>query len=161
MILTYPNPLLTKVSEEVVFPDPLLLPLSEVLLYELQKSKGLGLSSPQIGVLKRVVAIMSRLSTSHAPQPLVLCNPKVIRAVRHVKDKEACLSFPGLVIHTYRPDEVEFSYQSLDGGSHMGIVYGMEARCLMHEIDHLDGKLMIDSLSPPLKLLTLKKWKHI
>ena len=108
---------------------------------------GIGLAAPQVGVSLRVAIV--DLMPDDAPAPLVLVNPEVVAVgeawgVR----EEGCLSLPGQYADVSRPAQVRVRYTDADGRARELSADGLLATCLQHEIDHLDGVLFVDHLSP-------------
>ncbi len=117
------------------------------LFDSMHAAAGVGLAAPQIGVLKRVCVVDV---TAHQPncQPMALINPKIIGEEGEQVGEEGCLSFPDLYGDVKRYAWVEVEAIGLDGQPFKTAGEGFYARALQHEIDHLDGKLFIDYLSP-------------
>lgn len=117
------------------------------LFDSMHAASGVGLAAPQIGVLKRVCVVNV---TAHQPnsQPMALINPKITDYEGEQIGEEGCLSFPDLYGDVKRYAWVEVEAIGLDGLSFKTAGEGFYARALQHEIDHLDGKLFIDYLSP-------------
>ncbi len=108
---------------------------------------GIGLAAPQVGVALRVAVV--DLMPDDVPAPMALINPEVVAvgedwAVR----EEGCLSLPGQYADVSRPDRVRVRYTDADGRAREVEAEGLLATCLQHEIDHLDGVLFVDHLSP-------------
>ena len=81
--------------------------------------------------------------------PLYLVNPSFVVLDETLDGyKEGCLSIPSFYEEVYRPKKIELSYQDLDGKHQKLIAEGVLSVCVQHEIDHLDGKLMVDYISP-------------
>jgi peptide deformylase len=117
------------------------------LFDSMSAAEGVGLAAPQIGVLRRVVVIdVSRQEPAHPP--LALINPRVIRAQGEQLGEEGCLSFPDLYGEVRRHAQVQVEALDLEGRAFTTGGESFYARALQHEIDHLDGKLFIDHLSP-------------
>ncbi len=172
-ILTYPNPILRKVSKELReedFKNEELTSFSENLLHTMYESYGIGLAAPQVGRLQRIVAMDTTAAYNdqnpledmelrrykvksitdlekQIPQPLILINPKVIDKKGSVKFQEGCLSVPTYFEEVKRAERICFEYYNLKGEKKTKEVDGLIAICIQHEIDHLDGKLFIDHLS--------------
>ena len=107
---------------------------------------GIGLAAPQVGVGLRLAVL--DLQADGARQPLVLLNPEVIRASTETEPREeGCLSLPNQYAEVVRPVAVTVRYQDQAGTRREIAADGLLARCLQHEIDHLDGVLFVDHLS--------------
>lgn len=138
-VLVPPHNALSTVCTDVSFDDPGLVELGEVLLSTMFAYQGKGLSAPQIGVTKRMFC-MRYDATGNA---VVMCNPVMLRHGRNkVTDTEGCLSLPGrrLRVERYRICDVE--WYSPTGEYHKATMCNNDARCVQHEIDHLNGKLI-------------------
>jgi peptide deformylase len=105
-----------------------------------------GLAATQIGELVRIVAVdvtgNRRTGTCHGE--LVLVNPRVVRSAGEEVAREGCLSLPDLTANVRRPTSIEVEAVGVDGDPVALATDGFEARCLLHEIDHLDGVLFLD-----------------
>ena len=161
-ILTFPDPRLREVAEEVTNFDSNLKELADDLLETMYEFKGIGLAAIQIGVRKRI--IVADISEERQ-EPHVFVNPKIKILNETKKDgyDEGCLSIPGFYEEVIRPTQVEISFQNLSGKKEKIIPEGLLGVVVQHETDHLDGKLMVDYISSVKrqrirsKLLKLKK----
>jgi len=100
--------------------------------------KGLGLAAPQIGVPLQICVIA-------CPERVALVNPKIVEAHGKSLDKEGCLSFPGKKVQIERANIVTIVYESPFTGNEVRRTFkGLEARCVQHELDHLNGKTILD-----------------
>ncbi len=124
-------------------------------------AKGIGLAAPQVGVSRRVIVLDVR-EESGASNRVALLNPRLASwNTRKDKQTEGCLSIPGLEGVVERPVSVVVDGQDPDGRSLRVEAEGLFARALQHEMDHLDGVLFIDRLSPLKRQLLLKKWRKL
>jgi len=143
-ILTHPNPVLKQKAHEV---DPLndgeLRGLVSAMAQTMYEAPGIGLAAPQVGVQKRVIVY-------DLDDGLVaLCNPRIVsRSDEEETDEEACLSVPGISVEVPRSLTVTCEAVSLEGEPVSIVAEGFYARLLQHEIDHLDGFLIIDRAEP-------------
>ncbi len=108
---------------------------------------GVGLAAPQIGVSMRLF-VMDCSAPDEPDRRVVMANPEILETDGLQRGSEGCLSVPGVHSDLPRPDRVRARGQSLDGAWFEIEVTGLEARCVMHECDHLDGKLYLDRLTP-------------
>jgi peptide deformylase len=116
------------------------------MLATMYAAPGIGLAAPQVDVPLRLVVIDLQLDGKRAP--LVLANPEIIRASAETEPREeGCLSLPNQFAEVVRPVAVSVRYQDEGGARRQLDAEGLLARCLQHEIDHLDGKLFVDHLS--------------
>lgn len=154
-ILTYPDPRLRTVAKKVEKFDKSLQDLSENMLYTMYEADGIGLAASQVDVHIRLI-VMDISETKD--EPLIFVNPEVeiLENKSHFSFKEGCLSVPGFYEEISRPDKIKLSWQDVDGKSHTSFPEGLLTVCIQHEIDHLEGKLMVDYVSR-LKRERLKK----
>lgn len=104
---------------------------------------GIGLAAPQIGISSQIAVIEARLLGR--TEPLVLVNPAITWRSSSVSLlDEGCLSLPGLRVRVARPRRIEVSFVDLDGEPLSLLADGLPAKCIQHEVDHLDGRLVID-----------------
>ena len=154
-ILTYPDPRLRTVAKRVEKFDKSLQELSEDMLYTMYEADGIGLAASQVDVHIRLIVM--DISESR-DEPRIFVNPEVeiLENKSHFSFKEGCLSVPGFYEEISRPDKIKLSWQDVDGKSHTSFPEGLLTVCIQHEIDHLEGKLMVDYVSR-LKRERLKK----
>lgn len=159
-IVIYGDPVLREVSREVKEIDPEIKDLVSDLTDTLKKAKGLGLSAVQIGVLKRIFII--DLSAVDITESLkVFINPEIVETSSEVEFEEGCLSFPGIYQKITRPARVRVRALDLDGNPFEMEAEGLAARAVLHEFDHLEGKLFIDYLSPLAKTMLRGRLKKL
>ncbi len=144
-IVLFPDPILKTVCQPVELDDPDLHQLVEDLVDTVQASPGVGVAAPQIGIAKRAIVV------DVTPKPgnglIVLLNPEVVSAVNPKTGREGCLSIPDFTANVRRPQEVVIRGLSPEGKSVVYHSEGLEAVCLQHEIDHLDGILFLDRVA--------------
>jgi peptide deformylase len=146
-IVIYGDPILRDVSEPVEKVDREIKDLVAGMIATLKEAKGLGLAAVQVGVLKRLFIV--DLSVVDMTQPLkVFINPEIVAVDGEVEMEEGCLSFPGLYQRIVRPANVRIRATDLDGNRFEMTAQGLAARAILHEYDHLEGKLFVDYLSP-------------
>jgi peptide deformylase len=155
-ILCHPSPVLKQRAAEV---DPSaesdLPELSARMARMMYDAPGLGLAAPQVGVQKRLIVydIDEELVT--------LCNPRVTReSDETILDEEGCLSFPGITIDIERPASVTCEATTLDGTTVTIDAEGLHARLILHEIDHLDGVLIIDRATDEERKAALRRYRE-
>lgn len=120
---------------------------------------GVGLAAPQVGIGDRVIVVDPRQDDV---QPFALVNPVILERSSEVdRAEEGCLSIPGLQEIVERPVRVTVAGLDRDGAPVRMAVEGLVARILQHEIDHLDGVLFIDRVSPLKRKLLIDKWKKL
>ena len=154
-IKKYPNPILRKKSKEVKEITPEIKQLAQDLIETMLKSEpeGIGLAAPQVGVSKRIIAVATESG------PAVLVNPKIIHKSREKEVmEEGCLSLPNIWLDIKRPKEVEVEALDINAKKIKIRTDGVFAKILQHEIDHIDGILIIDRVNLWRKLKrTLKR----
>ena len=145
-ILTFPDPRLRKVAAPVVKFDKSLKKLTEDMLETMYQGNGIGLAATQVNVHKRVIVIDV---SDDRTDPKIFINPEFV-----IKDNkslfsfsEGCLSIPGYTEEITRPDKILLKWQDVNGKFHQEEPEGILTVCIQHEIDHLEGKLMVDYIS--------------
>ncbi len=131
---------LRKKCREVDVIDDRIKTLVADMFETLEKSNGAGLAAPQVGILKRIAVI----DVDGFKQEII--NPEIIAEGGEVTDVEGCLSVPGKWGMVTRPETVVVSALNLDGERFEVTAQGLLAKCLCHEIDHLDGVLYVDKV---------------
>ena len=145
-ILIFPDPKLRKVAKKVDKFDKSLEMLSENMLKIMYEAEGIGLAATQVDIHIRLVVMDL---SEERNEPRVFVNPEYT-----VLDKspftyeEGCLSIPGFNEEISRPSKILLKWQDLQGNFHEEKPDGIFTVCAQHEIDHLDGKLFVDYLSP-------------
>lgn len=108
---------------------------------------GRGLAGPQVGIMRRIF-VMDVSWKSGNPTPEAFLDPVItVRENRQTFIEEGCLSIPGLMVPVERPIAVTLAWRGARGDMHMRDFDGLEARCIQHEIDHLNGLLTLDHLT--------------
>ena len=155
-VLTYPDPGLTQCAADVdVATDGDVGRLAKTMLRVMHDAPGIGLAAPQIGVQKRVIAF------DLEDDPHVLLNPKVVaHSDESSSFEEGCLSVPGIVVPVSRPDSILFEAFTLDGHEIRVEAEGLLARLIQHEVDHLDGVLMLDRATPEERKAALQRYRE-
>ena len=159
-ILTYPNPVLRQKVETVTSFDDTLKDLARDLAETMYDAPGAGLAANQIGVCLRVVVI-DVSESEEEKKPLVLVNPEIIEKEGCRVDEEGCLSVIDLTANVERYSKLLVKAQDLDGKSWEFPAEEFFARVIQHELDHLNGILFIDHLSPLKRALYKKRLKKI
>ena len=158
-IIESPNPLLNTVCEPCDLNDPQLKKLSKQMLKAMYKNNGVGLAAPQVGVLKRLIVVDCSLDDE--PDPMTLENPEIVEAWgEDVIEEEGCLSCPGISVPIKRKEQVRVRYFDIDGEEWEIEANGLLARCLQHEIDHLNGITLFESASPREKIKALAAYEE-
>lgn len=144
-ILTYPNPELLKPSHPVTVFDQKLAILIEDMLETMRDSNGIGLAAPQIGIHKNLIVMEIPVENDEeAVTQLILVNPHITHQEGHVAIEEGCLSLPEFFIEVDRAEIITLEAQNPQGEKVVFNATGLMAICIQHELDHLDGKLLVD-----------------
>ena len=145
VVLQKEDEILRKRCKEVRVFDENLWTLLDDMRETLVREDGVGLAAPQVGILKRVVII----DVNNMRMELI--NPKIIDQDGEEIEQEACLSCKGMSGYVKRPSQVTVSAFDRYGNEFIITGVGLLARCLCHELDHLDGVLFIDKVIPNYK----------
>ena len=140
MIIQKGDPVLGKKCHAITKFDDKLRFLLEDMKETLEKSGGVGLAAPQVGICRRVVIVMNE-----AEEIIELINPEIVSSSGEQTGLEGCLSLPGYWGEVTRPMKVRVKAQDRDGNAFEIEDEGLTARCFCHELDHLDGH-MFDEL---------------
>ncbi len=156
-IITVPNEALKKISDPIENVGDSEKKLVNDLFETMYNSKGIGLAAVQVGILKRILVI--DVSTKEENQnPLCFINPVIKKFSDETSVyEEGCLSIPDTFIEIERPKICEVEYIDLDGKLKNIRCDGLLSTCLQHEINHLDGKLIIDYLTKLKRDIIIKK----
>ena len=139
-VLRQPARRIGKVNEQV-------RELARDMLRSMYTAKGIGLAAPQVGVHQQLLVIDLDLENAATP-PLVLINPEISSASAGLDTyEEGCLSIPGVYLNVVRPTEIELSYRDEMGRPRKMKADGLMARCIQHEMDHLNGVLFVDRVT--------------
>jgi peptide deformylase len=159
-IVKYPEPILSQPGEPVTEFNAELRKLAADMFETTYHNQGVGLAAPQVGVSRRVTTI--DLSMGKDPKDkLVLVNPEIIFSDGRLYEEEGCLSFPEIKEKVVRAAKVRIRAQDLDGKWFEMDGDDLLARCLQHEIDHLDGMLFIFRMSALKRDLILRKIRKL
>ena len=150
------SPLLRQHSDEVECVDDEVRTLVRDLFDTMYAAEGIGLAANQVGLAKRVAVV-------HAGDDpvVVLINPVIIEREGNEKEEEGCISIPDIFGDVDRSLRVVIETTNLDGARERHELTALSARAVEHEIDHLDGVLFLDHLSPLKRHMLLKKWKKL
>jgi peptide deformylase len=159
-ILHYPEPLLKKVSAPVTVFDEALCKLASDMAETMYAAPGVGLAAPQVGVLQRLI-VMDCAPKDAAPLLICAVNPEIIARQGETYEEEGCLSVPDYYAKVARSAQLQVRYQDLLGQTVELAAEGLLAVAFQHEIDHLDGILFIDHLSPLKKGIFRRKYQKI
>lgn len=155
-IITYGNPVLVQRAEEIKKIDKTIIELAQNMVQTMHATPGIGLAAPQVNVSRRLITI--DLSVGENNEDLIiLINPELINQEGEIILEEGCLSVPEINEKVTRPTRVVVKGMDLEGKEIMIEAEGPLARVFCHEIDHLNGKLFFERLSPLKQSLIKKK----
>lgn len=144
-VLRFPDPRLRQKAEIVQAVTPEIIQLINNMFETMYEENGVGLAAIQVNVPLRVIVL--DISDEHN-DPLALINPEILKQKDFVKMSEGCLSVPGIYAEVERAKWIEVKALMQKGEVTQFEAEGLLAHCIQHEIDHLNGKLFIDYLSP-------------
>ncbi|MGH7033983.1 MAG: peptide deformylase [Stellaceae bacterium] len=156
-IITAPDLRLNRRAQPVQKVDDSVRRLMDDMLETMYQAPGIGLAAPQVGVLKRVL-VVDCAKADEKPQPYKIANPEILwRSVEMLVNNEGCLSLPEHYADVERPAEIKLRY--LDEQNEIRELHakGLLATCIQHEIDHLEGLLFVDHISPLKRSIILRK----
>ncbi|NBR52538.1 MAG: peptide deformylase [Rhodobacteraceae bacterium] len=161
-ILIHPDPRLKTVCKPVTDITDDIRRLADDMLATMYDAPGIGLAAPQVGVLGRMLVMDCVKGEDEAPKPMVLINPEIIwSSDERSTYNEGCLSIPEQYADVERPASVKVRWLGVDGKDHEEQFDDLWATCVQHEIDHLDGKLFIDYLSPMKRQMITRKMQKL
>ena len=145
-ILIFPDPKLRTVAEPVKEVDDSIVKLSKDMLETMYDGDGIGLAATQVDVHKRVIVVDV---SNEKNDPLILINPAIRKIINNENKSysEGCLSVPGIFEELERPTSVEIKALGIDGKEFTLIAEDILSVVIQHEMDHLEGKMMVDYLS--------------
>ena len=160
-IITVPDDILKKISNPIEKVGINEKKLIDDLFKTMYHSKGIGLAAVQVGILKRVL-VVDVSNKDEKNQPITLINPVIKNLSEETSTyEEGCLSIPETFIEIERPKICEVEYIDEKGEKKNLKCEGLLSTCIQHEINHLDGKLIIDHLSKLKKDFIIKKISKI
>lgn len=160
-ILIHPDPRLRKVADDVREIDDDVRRLADDMLATMYDAPGIGLAATQLGVMKRLF-VMDCADKDEAPEPFVFLNPEIVAASEDlVQTEEGCLSIPDIYEKVTRPAWVALRWLDLDGHLREAEFTDRPAVCVQHELDHLNGRLFIDYLSPVRRTMITARMKKL
>jgi peptide deformylase len=176
-IYTFPDAVLAQKAKPIARVDKSYWKTADDMLETMYHAPGIGLAANQVGILERFVVIDTEYDYEEleegevAPpgaevvsggivtnrKPQILFNPEIIHREGKIQMSEGCLSVPEYNAEVQRSEKIQVRYQDVDGLEKILSADGLLAVCVQHEMDHLEGKLFIDRLSPLKKELAQKK----
>ena len=154
-IRTFGDPVLASVAEDVENIDGKIVRLSQSMLQAMYRAPGLGLAAPQIGVQKQIFVY------DIDGEPITLINPKIVESSGEWVYDEGCLSIPGLYVEMLRPKQVLLEALDLDGNEISIEADELLARLFQHELDHLNGVLMFERMTPEQREEAMREYARI
>jgi peptide deformylase len=156
-ILEAPHPILKTRAAPVTSIDPALRRLMDDMLETMYRAPGIGLAAPQVAVTKRVI-VVDLAKEGEERRPMRIINPEIVwRSEDADIADEGCLSLPDHFAEVRRPRAVRMRYLDEQGLEREVEADGLFARCLQHEVDHLDGILFVDHLSALKRNMIMRK----
>lgn len=145
-ILRYPDPRLHTVAKPVAAVDDRIRRLADDMLETMYDAEGVGLAATQVDVHERVLVMDV---SENRDQPLVLVNPELVaKSAEMIEGEEGCLSVPTIYDKVMRHAKVTVQALDRDGHTYQFDAEGLLAVCVQHEMDHLQGKVFVEYLSP-------------
>ena len=166
-ITRYPESILKKRAAEVKRINPEVKKLILEMVEAMYEHQGIGLAAPQVGISQRIIIVetsdnprdTAKESGEHG-KPLAFLNPVIAKKSKRMSpEEEGCLSLPGIFVPVKRAEKVEVVCQTPTGNQVRVVAEGLMARIFQHEIDHLNGKLIIDRLPLWKKLSVMRSLK--
>jgi peptide deformylase len=158
-VITLPDPLLRQESKPVERVDSDILRLADDMLETMYKAPGIGLAAIQVGVPRRLV-VLDVSDEDEKKSPLTLINPEILRLGSDLRmHEEGCLSIPDFRVEIERPSTLTVEYLDREGEKRRLDAEGLLATVIQHEIDHLNGKLIIDFLSRLRRDMVIRKFR--
>lgn len=159
-ILHYPDERLHLKAKEVTDFNDELQEFITNMTETMYESNGIGLAATQVNVQKRIF-ITDLAKDGEASKLMVYINPKIYNKIGEVAGDEGCLSVPGVFEQVTRAETITVDYQDVHGKLHTITCSGLQAICIQHENDHLDGKVFVDYLSNLKQNFIKKKMKKL
>lgn len=154
-LVRYPDPLLNLVSEDCLETDlPYILSVKDQMIKIMDEYKGVGLAAVQAGILKRFAIIKDK-----AGQNNLIINPEIEQGEALQDMREGCLSLPFFYETIVRFEQIIVKFKDETWTEHRAIMNGQEAQCLQHELNHMSGLLILETVSPMKQQMWIKKAK--
>ncbi|MBL7714533.1 MAG: peptide deformylase [Bdellovibrionales bacterium] len=179
-IFTFPDVILTQKASPIARVEKSYFKLADDMLETMYFAPGVGLAANQVGILERILVLDTDYDLEELPEgakapegsevvdgsliknkkPKIIINPEIIAREGKLLFHEGCLSVPEYGADVQRSKKIKLQYQDIDGKTQTLLAEGLQAVAIQHEIDHLDGKLFIDHLSPLKKDMARKKLRE-
>jgi peptide deformylase len=157
-ILSYPDPVLRQKAKPVEAFDAALRDFVGQMIRAMNEAGGLGLAAEQVGAGQRVAIVSPDGEPGHET---VLVNPEITASDGWEEAEEGCLSFPGIYVRLGRFLRVRVAYRDLDGQTRELEAEGLLARAVQHELDHLDGRLLVDRMNAVQRMSHRRRLKEL
>jgi peptide deformylase len=155
-VVEYPNQTLLNSCVTVTQFDPSLAAFAEQMMETMYAYGGVGLAAPQVGDARRLLVVDSS-DGKDSCWLMVLVNPRITKRSSEVEaGEEGCLSLPGVKLMVPRSLAIDVEYHDLKGKLQLFSFSGLHSRIIQHEVDHLDGKMMLDRVGPMQRRQALK-----
>lgn len=155
-IVKYGDPILQRAGDNITNIDGELAGFIGNMFETMYDAHGVGLAAPQVALSKKLFVM--DVSGGREDKKRVVCiNPQIVETKGKVVDEEGCLSFPGITIMVERPEVITVSAIDIDGQEFTFEASGLAARCVLHETDHINGRVFIEYLNPLKRELVKKK----
>ena len=153
-ILEFPDPRLRTVAKPIEKVDSTIVTYAEDMLETMYDAPGIGLAATQVNIHLRLIVLDV---SDQKNDPIFLVNPVITRAEGEIESSEGCLSIPGYSEPISRYETIEYQAIDLNGNEKKDVANGLLAICIQHEMDHLQGKLMVDRISSTKRQLIRKR----
>jgi peptide deformylase len=160
-VVIYPEPVLRRGGKTVTAFDQELRDLAARMFEAMYEEGGIGLAAPQVAVEHKLLVLNPSGSPEDRAGERAMVNPRIVKKKGREHDEEGCLSFPGIHAEVERWVDVTVAYQDLDGKEQTLQASGLLARIIQHELDHCEGVLFVDRLSPADKLRVRGKLEEL
>lgn len=160
-IILLPDPVLRRVADPIAAIDDEVRRLADDMLETMYAAPGVGLAAPQVNISRRLI-VLDVSEKEEEKQPFVMINPKIVRASEEPNvHEEGCLSIPDVRVDIERPADIVVQYLDRDGKPQELEADDLLATCIQHEIDHLDGRLLIDYMSRLKRDMVVRRFKKL
>ncbi len=176
-IYTYPDLVLGQKAQPIARIEKTYFTLADDMLETMYSAPGIGLAANQVGILERILLLdtdydyeeledelkapidaeIFGTSVVRNKNPSIIINPRILLQEGKTSIEEGCLSFPEFTVEVPRAEKIKIEYQDIDGLTKTLSADGLLAIAIQHEMDHLDGRVFIDRLSPLKKEIAQKK----
>lgn len=156
-IVTYPDPVLMRKAAPIEEIDNNICEIAQKMLDTMYDACGIGLAAPQVGLSKRLVVMDA---TGQKTGERVFINPQIIEERGETVEEEGCLSFPDVMGNVKRSQYVTVTAYNLEGKKLEIEAEGLLSRVWQHEIDHINGRLFIEMMTPASRIANQQKIKE-